>query len=44
MPYDGNRHELFIAFGAGAYVIRYKLEAKDSVVIVRFWHNLENRN
>ncbi|MGH7234294.1 MAG: type II toxin-antitoxin system RelE/ParE family toxin [Candidatus Saccharimonadales bacterium] len=43
MPDDGDRHELFVAFGAGAYVIRYKVEAKDSIVIIRIWHSRENR-
>ena len=44
MPDDGNRRELFIAFGAGAYVIRYKLEGENTVVIIRVWHSRENRN
>jgi plasmid stabilization system protein ParE len=44
MPDDGDRRELFIAFGAGAYVIRYKLEAEDSIVITRIWHSRESRN
>ncbi len=44
MPDDGNRRELFMAFGAGAYVIRYKLEDENTVVILRVWHSRENRN
>jgi plasmid stabilization system protein ParE len=40
---DKDKRELFIAFGAGAYVIRYRLEAEESVVIVRVWHSRENR-
>ncbi len=44
MPDDGDRRELFIAFGAGAYVIRYKLETKDTVTIIRIWHSRENRD
>ncbi len=44
MPDDGNRRELFIAFGAGAYVTRYKLEGENTVVIIRVWHSRENRN
>lgn len=44
MPDNGDRHELFIAFGAGAYVIRYKIEEKDTVIIIRIWHSRENRN
>jgi plasmid stabilization system protein ParE len=40
---EDDRRELFVAFGAGAYVIRYKLEAEDTVVIVRVWHSKENQ-
>jgi plasmid stabilization system protein ParE len=43
MPEDDDRRELFLAFGAGAYVIRYKLELEDTVVIIRIWHSRENR-
>jgi plasmid stabilization system protein ParE len=43
MPDEGDRRELFLAFGAGAYVIRYKLESADMVVIIRIWHSRENR-
>jgi len=43
MPDEGDRRELFLAFGAGAYVIRYKLESADTVVIIRVWHSRENR-
>ena len=43
LPGDKDKRELFIAFGAGAYVIRYRLEEKDSVVIIRVWHSRENR-
>lgn len=38
------RRELFIAFGAGAYVLRYKLESNEVVIIVRVWHSRENRS
>jgi plasmid stabilization system protein ParE len=44
MSDNGDRRELFIAFGAGAYVIRYKLETKDIIVITRIWHNREYRD
>lgn len=44
MSGDGaDRRELFMSFGAGAYVIRYKFEGDDSVVIIRIWHSKENR-
>jgi plasmid stabilization system protein ParE len=44
MSDNGDRRELFIAFGAGAYVIRNKLETKDIIVITRIWHNREYRD
>lgn len=40
---DVERRELSISFGAGAYVIRYRFENNDSVVIIRIWHSKENR-
>ena len=43
MPNEDDRRELFLAFGAGAYVIRYKLESPEEVVIIRIWHSRENR-
>jgi len=40
---DGTgRRELFIPFGAGAYVLRYIVD-QDTVVIIRAWHSRENR-
>lgn len=36
------RRELFVPFGAGAYVLRYKLSG-DQVVIIRVWHSRESR-
>ncbi len=35
--------ELFTPFGAGAYILRYQLQDESTVVIVRVWHNRENR-
>jgi plasmid stabilization system protein ParE len=43
MPDETGRHELFVAFGAGAYVLRYMLATNNSVVIIRVWHSRENR-
>ena len=43
MDDENIRRELYVAFGAGAYVIKYRIEAKDSVVIIRIWHSRENR-
>ena len=41
---DTERRELFMSFGAGAYVIRYRFENNDSIVIIRIWHSKENRS
>lgn len=43
MPDETGRRELFVPFGAGAYVLRYKLESETTVVIIRVWHSRENR-
>lgn len=41
---DGTgRRELFLPFGAGSYVLRYRLDAPGSVVVIRVWHSRENR-
>ena len=40
---ETNRRELYIAFGAGAYVLRYRLENDNTVVVIRVWHSRENR-
>jgi plasmid stabilization system protein ParE len=37
------RRQVFAAFGAGAYVLRYRLEESGPVVI-RVWHSLEWRD
>lgn len=37
------QRELFVAFGAGAYVLRYRLENEQTVVVVRVWHSREDR-
>ncbi len=40
---DGtSRRELFIPFGAGNYVLRYRI-FDDKTVILRVWHSRENR-
>jgi plasmid stabilization system protein ParE len=44
MPDETGRRELFISFGAGAYVIRYKYSGESTVIIVRVWHSREDRN
>jgi plasmid stabilization system protein ParE len=41
---DGTgRRELILPFGAGAYVLRYKIDGED-VVIIRAWHSREDRD
>lgn len=40
---DTGRRELFLPFGAGSYVLRYRLDASGSVVVIRVWHSRENR-
>jgi plasmid stabilization system protein ParE len=40
---DGTgRRELILPFGAGAYVLRYRIDGDDPVII-RAWHSRENR-
>ncbi|MCP4043752.1 MAG: type II toxin-antitoxin system RelE/ParE family toxin [Gammaproteobacteria bacterium] len=36
------RRELFLPFGAGAYVLRYKFHGQ-MIVIIRVWHSREHR-
>ncbi len=43
MSDETGRRELFIAFGAGAYVIRYRLENDETATIIRVWHSRESR-
>lgn len=40
---DDARRQIFIHFGAGAYVIRYRRDNEKNVVIVRVWHSREQR-
>jgi plasmid stabilization system protein ParE len=41
---DGTgRRELFLPFGTGNYVLRYKVD-HEIVVIIRAWHSRENRD
>ena len=39
---DTGRRELIVPFGAGAYVLRYRVH-RDAVVIIRVWHSREVR-
>jgi len=42
MDDDTDRRELFVPFGAGAYVLRYRL-SNDDVIVIRVWHSRETR-
>lgn len=44
-PVDGvsSFREIMIPFGAGNYVLRYR-EENSTIVVVRVWHNKEERN
>lgn len=42
MSDDTRRRELYLPFGAGSYVLRYKLDG-DCVVIIRVWHSRERQ-
>ena len=40
---DGTNHrELYLPFGAGAYVLRYRTDG-NLIAIIRVWHSLEHR-
>lgn len=39
MPDESGRRELCMAFGAGAYVLRYMIDSPGNVIIVRVWHS-----
>lgn len=43
MDDDTGRREIFAAFGAGAYVLRYRINAHGEVVVIRVWHSRELR-
>jgi plasmid stabilization system protein ParE len=42
MDDDSGRRELYLPFGAGAYVLRYMIDG-ENVVIIRVWHSREYR-
>lgn len=43
MDDNSGRREIFAAFGAGAYVLRYRMNAQGQVVVIRVWHSRELR-
>lgn len=42
MDGETGRRQLFVPFGVGAYVLRYRLH-EDHIVIIRVWHSRESR-
>jgi plasmid stabilization system protein ParE len=42
MDEDAERRELFVPFGVGAYVLRYRLR-EETIVVIRVWHSRELR-
>lgn len=42
-PMHDERREWFARFGAGAYVLRYRLTPAGEVFILRVWHTRESR-
>ena len=36
------RRELFLSFGGGSYVLRYRLDG-ENIVVIRVWHSRELR-
>lgn len=42
MDDDTDRRELFVPFGVGAYVLRYRLTG-ESMLVIRVWHSRESR-
>ncbi len=40
---DTGRRELFLPFGTGNYVLRYKMD-QEIVAIIRAWHSREKRD
>lgn len=43
MDKNAPSRELYVTFGAAAYVIRYRFE-DDKVIIIRVWHSREDRH
>jgi plasmid stabilization system protein ParE len=38
-----DQRELFMAFGPGSYVLRYKIQNEHTINVIRIWHSRENR-
>lgn len=43
MDDNSGRRQVFAAFGAGDYVLRYRLDPNGDPVIIRVWHSRELR-
>lgn len=43
MEDTSGRREIYTAFGAGAYVLRYRLNNEGNPVVIRVWHSRELR-
>ena len=41
---DSGRRQVFASFGAGNYVLRYRLNQNGDPVVIRVWHSREARN
>lgn len=44
MPDETGRRELPVPFAAGAYILRYRLDHDNTVIIIRVWHSREQRD
>ena len=44
MDDNTGRREIFATFGAGAYVLRYRINSHGEVVVIRVWHSRELRS
>ncbi len=42
MDNETERRELFIPFGVGAYVLRYRIHG-EALIVIRVWHSREHR-
>jgi len=42
-PMEDERREAYVAFGAGSYVVRYRIDTEGTVVIVRVFHSRADR-
>ena len=43
MEDESERRELFVPFGVGAFVLRYRLQ-EGHIVVLRVWHSRESRS